>query len=357
MTRRRRWWPRLRRRRRLKFTRDGRYFVAITIGIGLAAVNTGNNLLYLLLGWLLSVIIASGVLSDTNMRRIFVRRKPPGRVFANRPFLMEIAVENRKKAMSSYSIEVEDLVGRKPLDKKCYFLKVPPGRTQRTSYRHTFSTRGIHTLDGFRVGSKFPFALFRKARDADAETEILVYPEVYPVPPPAPRARNIGETAVARVGRRGEFFGLREYREGDDRRDIHWRSTARTGRLLVREYEEESQRRATIVCDNALPADADEDADQALERAISLAASLAQTYVKLGYAVRLITRGQAVPFAVGEGQLGRIFEVLALLPTVTDDVPFAARVDPRSESVLVVPRGVADIGNRPAQVSHVMEGL
>ena len=55
-------------------------------------------------------------------------------------------------------------------------------------------------------------------------------------------------------------------------------------------------------------------------------------------------------------QLGRIFEVLALLPTVTDDVPFAARVDPRAESVLVVPRGIT-VSNRPAQVSHVMEGV
>lgn len=358
MARRRwKWLPRLRRRRRLKFTRDGRYFVAITIGIGLAAVNTGNNLLYLLLGWLLSVIMASGILSDTNMRRIFVRRRPPGRVFANRPFLMEIAVENRKKVLSSFSIEVEDLVGGKPLDKKCYFLKVPPGRTQKTSYRHTFSSRGIHTLDGFRVGSKFPFALFRKARDADCETEVLVYPAVYPVPPPAPRARAIGETAVNRVGRRGEFFGLREYRDGDDRRDIHWRSTARTGRMLVREYEEEAQRRATIVCDNALPADADDEATLALERAISLAASLAQTYVKLGYAVRLVTRGEMLPFAAGQAQLSRVLETLALLATVTDDVPFAASVDPRSESILVVPRGVANIGNRPTQVSHVMEGM
>jgi uncharacterized protein (DUF58 family) len=361
---RRRLWPfrlrlfgRLRRRRRLKFTRDGRYFVAISIGIGLAAINTGNNLLYLLLGWLLSMIIASGVLSDANMRRLLVRRRPPGRIHAGRPFLMEISVENTKKRLSSFSIEVEDLVGGRPLDKRCYFLKVPPGRVQKTSYRHTFTRRGLHRFDGFRIASKFPFALFRKSRDVASEGEVLVYPAVYQLPPPAPRARNIGETAVAKIGRRGEFFGLREYRDGDDRRDIHWRSTARAGRLLVREYEEEAQRRATILCDNALPDGADDEAVDALERAISLAASLATTYIKLGYAVRLITRGQLLPFSPGEAQLTRILERLALLEIVADDVPLAGRIDPRSESVLVVPRGVTDIAGRPAQVAHVLEGI
>ncbi len=352
------WLRRLRRRRRrLRFTRDGRYFVAISIGIGLAAINTGNNLLYLLLGWLLSMIIASGALSDMTMRKLMVRRRPPGRIFANRPFLMEISLENRKKRLSSYSIEVEDLIDGKPLDKKCYFLKVPPGRTQRTAYRHTFSRRGVNTFDGFRVGSKFPFALFRKSRDVDLEAEVLVYPAVYPVPLPAPRARQLGETAVSRLGRRGEFFGLREYRDGDDRRDIHWRSSARSGRLLVREYEEESQRRVTLVCDNALPEEADRVAGEALERAISLTASLATAYVKHGYAIRFIARGVLIPFAHGEGQLTRILEMLALLDTERDDVRFGAAIDPRGESVLVVPAGVTGIGNRPPTVTRVMEAL
>lgn len=342
--------------RKLKFTREGKYFVAITIGIGLAAINTGNNLLYLLLGWLLSVIVASGVLSDVTMRGLKVRRRPPGRVFANQPFLMEISVENVKGSLASYSIEVEDLIDEKPLDKKCYFLKIPSGRNQRTSYRHTFSRRGLYEFDGFRIGTKFPFALFRKSRDVSQLGEVLVFPEIYAVPPPAPRARHSGETVVAKLGRRGEFFGLREYRDGDDRHDIHWRSTARTGRLLVREYEEEAQRRATILIDNALPKESDDSAHEALEEAISLAASLSSLYIKSGYAVRLVARGEHVPFSAGQTQLTRILKMLALLETVTDEVEFNEAVDPRAESVLVIPNGVADITGRPTKVGHVMEG-
>src|SRR5689334_1765490 len=118
----RRWLRRLRPPRRLKFTREGRYFCALTVGIGLAAINTGNNLLYLLLGWLLSMIIASGAMSEVTMRGLIVRRRPAPRIFANQPFLMEISVENLKDSMSSFSIEIEDLIDDTPLDKKCYFL-------------------------------------------------------------------------------------------------------------------------------------------------------------------------------------------------------------------------------------------
>src|SRR6187455_1946398 len=136
---RKRLWRWMRPPRRLRLTREGRFFIIITIGIGLAAVNTGNNLLYLLLGWMLSTIIASGILSESTLRKLKVERRAPAQVFANRPFLMEVAIENPKKHWSSYSVEVEDVLADKPIDKRCYFLKVPPGRTQRTSYRHTFS--------------------------------------------------------------------------------------------------------------------------------------------------------------------------------------------------------------------------
>src|SRR5688572_26770719 len=183
---------RLRPPRRLSFTREGRLLVLVAIGVGFAAINTGNNLLYLLLGWLLSFILASGFLSEATMRGLRVRRRPPPRVFAAQPFLMEIAVENQKERLASFSIEIEDLVTARPLDKKCYFLKIPPGKTQRTSYRHTFSRRGLYRFDGFRIATKFPFGLFRKSRDIDETSEVLVYPPLVPVARPMPRTEQRG---------------------------------------------------------------------------------------------------------------------------------------------------------------------
>jgi uncharacterized protein (DUF58 family) len=348
--------------RKLSFTREGRLVTLLAIGVGLAAVNTGNNLLYLLLGWILSFIVASGVLSEATMRGLTVTRRPPPRVFAGQPFLMEIAVANGKPKRASYSIEIEDLVAGVPLDKKCYFLKIPEGRTQRTSYRHTFLRRGLYRIDGVRIATKFPFALFRKSRDVASASEVLVFPALVAVAPPPPRAPSRGDAIASRLGRRGEFFGLREHRRGDDRRDIHWRSTARTGRILVREYEDEHAREVTIAVDNALPAatraaldddraDAAHLADSdALERAISLAASLGCVYLQAGWSVSIVARGSRVPAGVGRHHEARILRYLALLPTVGDDVELSLAEAPRTETVLVLPRGVAARG-RPGVAS------
>jgi len=361
-------WARIRRRlrppRRLTFTREGRIIVILSVGVGFAAINTGNNLLYLLLGWLLSFIVASGVLSEQTLRSLTVERRPPPRIHAGEPFLMEVVIRNSKVKRASYSIEVEDLQGTTPIDKRCYFLKIPEAKSQRTSYRHTFVRRGLYTLTGYRLATKFPFALFRKSKDVDAPLEIVVYPARVTVPRPPPRSAVRGDAIADKLGRRGEFFGLRERRVGDDRRDIHWKSSARTGRLLVREYEDELARRVVIGVDNALPADVREAAADAaltppqeaqvnaVERAISVAASLAAAYLEVGWSVELCARGCHVPAGMGRIHEARIARALALLPYVGDDVAFAP-LPPRVESVLVTPRAVP-AANRPVATT-VME--
>jgi uncharacterized protein (DUF58 family) len=377
-------WNRLRRRwrppRRLTFTREGRIIVFLSVGVGFAAINTGNNLLYLLLGWLLSFIIASGILSEQTLRGLVVERRPPAKIFANEPFLMEVVIRNTKLVRASYSIEVEDLIGQNPavpIDKRCYFLKIPEGKHQRTSYRHTFTRRGVYSIAGYRLATKFPFALFRKSKDVDEPLQILVYPARIAVQRPASRAQVHGETTASRLGRRGEFFGLRERRPGDDRRDIHWKSSARTGRLLVREYEDELARRVVIVVDNALPlavrdaiaagstgeaigpwsegigslAPADEAKVTAVERAISTAASLAASYLETGWTVELVARETHVPPGVGRMHEAKIGKALALLGYVSDELAFAT-IAPRVETVLIRPRGVDVIG-RPRTSSVV----
>jgi uncharacterized protein (DUF58 family) len=345
-----RFWMRL--PRTLTTTREGKYFLGITIGVGFAAINTGNNLLYLLLGMMLSLIIASGILSEMSLRALEVVRQPPGRIYAKTPFLMGIGLKNGKRRLPSFSIEVEDLLADRPLDKKCYFLKLPAGRLQHTSYRHTFPRRGRYVFTAFRVSTKFPFALFRKSRRVELPAEVIVYPQLQPVPGAySPRAQLVGEEARGRDGRAGEFAALREWRDGDDPRDIHWRSTARKGRPMVREYEDESARRVSIFLDNALPggeACADESLKEGLERAISLAASLAADYLERGFAVRVVVRGDKetthAPWLSGLVQLPRLLRALALLPAVEPEMPFCAAADGQAEPILVTPRGASRPG-------------
>jgi len=312
-------------------TRDGSLYLAVTLLVGFAAINTQNNLLYLVLGMLLTFIVASGVLSEMSLMRLEISRQVPARVFAGRPFLMGVGLRNAKQKLPSFSIEVEDLVDNRPLEKRCYFLKLPAGRRQQTSYRHRLPRRGPYRFTGFRVSTKFPFSLFRKWRDVDLQGELVVLPELVPV---APWQRAVpshaGDQAVLRVGRAGDIHSVREFRHGDSPRDIHWRKSAVDGRLMVREREDESRRRVYLVLDNGRPEGAPDDSreDPAFERAVSLSASLAAHYVAAGFAVGLMTRGHTFPAAAGEPQLDRLWHALAVATWAEPDEPLAAPKGP-----------------------------
>ncbi len=167
--------------RKLKFTREGKYYLGITLGVGFAAINTGNNLLYLLLGMLLSLIVVSGVMSDLSLRNLTVTRRLPVRAQVGRAHLVEIEVYNHKKRVPSYAIEVEDLRAGQPADKRCFFLKISPSSAQVAAYRRTPARRGRDRHTGFRIATRFPFGLFEKSREVDAEGELIIYPAVDPV--------------------------------------------------------------------------------------------------------------------------------------------------------------------------------
>ena len=94
---------RRRSRRKFRLTREGRAFLFVTIGVGFAAVNTANNLLYLVLGLLLSLLLVSGVLSDLALWKLRITRKLPARMFAGTRSLIEVAALNDKRWLASGS--------------------------------------------------------------------------------------------------------------------------------------------------------------------------------------------------------------------------------------------------------------
>lgn len=312
--------------------------------MGVAAVNGGINLLFLIFGMMLSLILVSGILSELCLRELQVTRRPPGTLHAGAPFLMGISVRNLKRRIPTFSLEVEDLLGERPVDRRCYFLKIPAGRVQETAYKHTLSRRGVYQFAGFRISTRFPFGFIRKSRDIEAPLEVVVYPAVFPVPDPFVGARLIeaGRQHAPARSRAGEFHGLREFRAGDDPGDIHWRTSARRGRPFVRESEEESGRTVLLVLENGVitRGPSSETAAQ-FERAVSLAASLVVTLLRSGFHVGLATAEAFVAPAGGAIQANRILRRLALVEpragAPIGDLPGAAR----GVAALYVTPGVA----------------
>ena len=251
------FWQRLSRGlklpRRLKFTREGKFFVGITLGVGFAAINTGNNLLYLLLGLLLALIVVSSIMSELSLRHLTVVRRLPTRAQVGRAHVVEIEVFNHKERVPSYAIEVEDLRAGLPADKRCFFLKVSPRSAQVAAYRRTPSRRGRDTHTGFRVATRFPFGLFEKSREIQSTGELIIYPAVDPVAVQLQGGGRLagGETSLGR-GHGEEYLGLRAMRDGDDPRDIYWKKSA-LGQQVLRERARDARPEMVLQLDVYAP--------------------------------------------------------------------------------------------------------
>lgn len=323
--------------RGLRFTREGRVFVLTTLGVGAAAVNTGNNLLYLVLGLMLSLIVLSGVLSDLVLWWVRVRRTLPSRAFAGTPCVVELALANDKRWLPSFSIEVEDQAENEPTDRRCYFLKVGARSEQVAAYRRTPARRGALVLTRFRLSTRYPFGLFEKWRLIDDRAELLVYPALVPVPAPdVPWGVPRGERASTQPGHGTEVAGLRDYRDGDEARSVHWRRSATLGRLVVRERERERGSRLSIVLDERRPEGGGEAWAAAFEDAVSRAASLAERALARGATVDVIARSGASPLVLGGSTPDPIFRFLARIEAIegADAPPLPV---PRGASVQVIP--------------------
>lgn len=262
--------------RRLTFTRAGKFFMLLTLGVGAGALNTGNNLLFLLLGMMLSAIIASGILSEAVLRRLKAERRLPKRIFARTPSPGSFKLANPRSYMS-LNIEIcerrarciagptrGELVGPKDLPFWKFWVtddfsdgqhlaiarsfELAPQSKQDLATRYNFPERGRYSLPGLRLATRFPFGLFHKVAEWEAPTEVIVYPE--PVEAEdwvADVAARFGDLRRHKAGMGEEFFGLRDWRQGEDARQIHWRSSAKREQLVVREFEQEEQRAVQFI--------------------------------------------------------------------------------------------------------------
>ncbi|HXS19132.1 MAG TPA: DUF58 domain-containing protein, partial [Polyangiaceae bacterium] len=283
--------------RRLKLTREGKYFILITFGVGFVGILTANNLLYVLLGILLSLIVVSGLLSEDSLNKLRVTRKLPLRAQVGRPHLVEIEVHNDKKRMPSYAIEVEDLRAGQPADKRCFFLKVSSGSSQVAAYRRVPNRRGLDQHVGFRVATRFPFGFFEKSRELSRAGDLIIYPAVDPVhlPRPVDGRLHLLEGTSMRRGSGDDIWGLRAMREGDDPRDIYWKRSTARGPKVVMERAMEMQSRVHLYLDNLHEGTRiTQERSQIFERHVREVASYAVAHLRRGEPVTITATSGAV---------------------------------------------------------------
>ena len=297
-------------RRSLRLTSEGVRFLLFTIGIGVAAVNTGNNLFYLLLAMMLSLVVVSGLLSEQCVRWLNFHRHVPDLIMANEPTMVTISLTNHSRWLPSFSIRLFDVAHGQDLDRGLFVDHVPSQRSTLLSYPVLASTRGRLRLEGIRAETLFPFGLFLKRALYEVPADIPVSPPIRPL-----SLRFVDELvsegqglSLPRRGHGTQLYNLRLYRPGDDSRSIHWMTTARTSNLIVRESEAEDQRRITIVLSTVAP-----DADEALfERSVTLVASLLWQLSQKSYPLRLIVDAEDSRLGSGSDHLLTMLRLLAL---------------------------------------------
>lgn len=294
----------------IRITKVGLWYVLFTVIVSIAATNTGNNALYMVLALMLGVLVASGLLSRQNVRRLEVALDPPREIFANRPFHLHFRLRNRGRLLPRWLLLVS--VSRKGRPLLVPYL--PRCGTGVGDAELIVPRRGRQGLDSVHVSSLFPFGFFRKGVRYPLGLSLLVYPEIFPAASSRiETAGTSGEEPTRRPGRGYDLHTLRGFRPGDDPRGIHWKQTARTGGMVFMEREAETGRRLAILFDNGVGTLADEAAELRFERLVSEAATAAVDYLARGYLVELVTRDRTVGFGRGRRQRSTILETLALV--------------------------------------------
>jgi uncharacterized protein (DUF58 family) len=297
-----------------RLTREGMVYLGVVAILILASVNTGNNLLWMLLSCAIGGLLISGVLSRAVLSSVELRFDMPEHIFAEQPVVAELELRNEKQAWPSFSLRVvgENKKGAgEILTSPVFFPYIPRQSSARQKVELTFPHRGNYRQDAFGIRTRFPFGFFEKTRQVDAQLEIIVYPKVAPTDHFYEVLPLLsGEMASNFRGRGHELHSLRDYLSSDSARFVDWKVTARAGRLMVREFAREDERRVMLVLDPFIgppPAAAGEseaEVQQAaanhaarFERAVSMAACIAWHFNEINAVLQFRTNRFTTPMA------------------------------------------------------------
>ncbi len=273
-----------------------------------AAVHTGNNRLYLVLGGMFALLALELVLGAWNLRNLTAGRRLPPELFAGRRARGAVLLANPRRILPAASIRIRE----RGHGARCHAAWLGPGEELTIPMTWRFSLRGHSQLEGLEICSSFPFGLVEHCNLLPRPLSALVYPSALGQPG-GRTVRTLGSHNAdddlhdPRGGGAGDFLGLREYQPGDPIRLIHWRTSARLGRAMIVIRGSDSDEEVLV--------ELEERADpRAWERGISEACGEVLHHVRVGRAVGLRVGRRTWPPRRGAPQHRSLLTALALLP-------------------------------------------
>ncbi len=294
---------------RIKITRSGWLFVFLSLGVGASALNTGNNLLYLLFGTMLSFLILSGLLSNNTLQHLAIHPYFPSRIFVDQPVSVRLELENRKRLFPSFALSLAPRGNESEKIDSAFIIKLPAGASTRTENHIRFRKRGKSKLPTYAVETAYPFGLIKKNLAVSSEGETIVYPKLVDLDPWLAEQRNwMGEFLSGERGGTTHPYGIRDLIEGDPARLIHWKSSAKQQKWKVKEFESEKRLRVTV---EVVLAPKDQSQPKWRELAISSATTLIVLLFSRGIEITLDLNSETIE-PEGRGYLDAYLTALAL---------------------------------------------
>ncbi|MBZ5646122.1 MAG: DUF58 domain-containing protein [Acidobacteriia bacterium] len=295
-------------------TRQGVVYMVLVLVIGIAALNTGNNLLFIIVSAMLAAILVSGVASAGVLRGLEMDASIPDHLFAGNSVMGRLTLRNTRRRVPSFSVSIvppRQQAGRhwrwrhsvfsfppnRPREEQwihwpdiwlqfvtvsapessifsgtVYFPFLPPRAAVAADVQLKFDRRGRYRQEGFGVATRFPFAFLTKTRRIELAREVIAYPSVEPTDEFFEVLPMItGEFEAFIRGRGHDLYLIRDHMPEDSARHVDWKATAKSMTLKVREFTREDERKLRIVFDNPAPGIVP---SKAYESAVALAASL-----------------------------------------------------------------------------------
>lgn len=321
----------------IRLTRGGLLFCAGTTLIGLAAIDSDMNPLLVVFGLCLGAITLNFFSSWRTLRGLEVQRVAPDVLVAGQSTELRYSVTNHRKWSVARSLRLVDIFPPAFLHgaPETFFPALRPGETITRAVPMAADQRGRLALTTVRLATSFPFGIFTKSVQHPMAHDVIVLPKL---------ARLNGDLALSakssdapgsginpsRIRGDEEYYGIREYRTGDNPRRIHWRRSAQTGQLMVREMAKARDLQVWCVVDTHVDPRKPHEA-AALEKVLSAAATSICALLERGTRVGLICNGEpllVLPTAAGRHRRTRLLRELAVRSPNTDDVlaPHLARL-------------------------------
>jgi len=347
-------WP----NQRLRWTREGGAYILVWLGLMGTGLYQQINLILLVAGLAAGPIVASIFVSASMLRRLSVTRRVPAYVFSGETLRLDYSLQNGRRWTAALALIVQDdlapadrsIAGSANVHPRLFFPRVPGRARARVRWEGPSPVRGRYQLRALDLATRSPFGLLERRVSFAAPAELVVYPTIGHL---TRRWQVLHRQATEtrrgsrhdRTVQQQEYHGLRDYRPGDSPRWIHWRTSARLGQPMVKEFEHQHDQDLAVLIDPWHPrTKVTPEQREAVEEVIRFAATICyETCRHAGRRLLLGWTGPAPGLRQGPASIKLLHELLdqlAVLRASTEGglAPLLEALPPATlrEAILVV---------------------